>query len=150
MAISLARDFKDFLKLLNSNGIEYLVVGGYAVGHYGYLRATGDLDVWVARSEANAQKLVEVLKEFGFDVPELRKELFLEQDRIICMGYPPVRIEVLTTISGVEFAPCFEARVETTIDGVPVNLISVEHLRQNKQASGRHKDLDDLENLPDP
>ena len=148
MAISLADDFKNFLKLLNSKQVEYLLIGGYAVGHYGYPRATGDLDVWVARTADNARKLVQVLKEFGFDVPELREELFLEKDRIVRMGVPPIRIELLTTISGVQFENCYAARVEASIDGVPVHLISLEHLRQNKQASGRHKDLDDLENLP--
>jgi hypothetical protein len=96
----------------------------------------------------NFQKLVEVLREFGFNVPELREELFLEQDRIIRMGFPPIRIELLTTISGVQFESCYAARVEASIDGVPVHLISLEDLRQNKQASGRHKDLDDLENSP--
>jgi len=148
MAISLADDFKEFLKLLNSKHVEYLLIGGYAVGHYGYPRATGDIDIWVARDKDNATKLIDVLKQFGFDVPELREELFLDEHRVIRMGYPPVRIEILTTISGVEFGPCFDSRVETTIDGIPVNLINLEHLRLNKQASGRHKDLDDLENLP--
>ncbi|MGD9855455.1 MAG: hypothetical protein AB7U20_10960 [Planctomycetaceae bacterium] len=150
MAISLADDFKDFLKLLNSKQVKYLLIGGYAVSHYGYPRATGDLDVWVDRTPDNAGKLVEVLREFGFDVPELRADLFLEEGRIVRMGFPPVRIELLTTISGVEFATCYGARVETTIDGIPVHLLSLEHLRRNKQASGRHKDLDDLENLPAP
>ena len=148
MAISFADDFKEFLKLLNSKQVKYLLIGGYAVSHYGYPRATGDLDVWVDRTADNASKLVGVLREFGFDVAELREELFLEEGRIVRMGFPPVRIELLTTITGVEFETCYAARVETSIDGIAVHLISLEHLRQNKRASGRHRDLDDLENLP--
>ncbi|MBX3438904.1 MAG: hypothetical protein KF861_15540 [Planctomycetaceae bacterium] len=144
MALSLANDFKDFLRLLNSKRVKYLLIGGYAVSHDGSPRATGDLDVWVARTNVNAAKLVNVLQEFGFDVPGLREELFLEKSRIVRMGIPPL----LTTITGVEFADCCKSRVAAVIDGVSVPIISLKHLRRNKLASGRHKDLDDLENLP--
>ncbi len=87
------------------------------------------------------------LKEFGFDVPELRRELFLQRDQIVRMGVPPVRIEIATTISGVEFDDCYQERVVDELDGVRVNLISLKHLKINKKASGRHRDLDDLEHL---
>lgn len=133
--------------MLNSKQVEYLLVGGYAVGYHGYPRATGDMDIWVAPHQANAERLVEVLREFGFDVPELSPELFLREERIIRMGVPPFRIELLTTISGVDFDECRAERVVDVIDGVEVSLISLEHLKTNKMASGRPKDMDDLENL---
>ncbi len=141
-------DFKEFLKLLNSHSVEYLLVGGYAVGYYGYPRATADIDIWVARSPQNAEKLVAVLKEFSFNVPELTPELFLEENQVIRMGVPPFRIEIMTSASGVVFGECYAARMRAVIDDMEVNLISLSHLKTNKRATGRHKDLDDLEHLP--
>ena len=96
--IEFPRDFKEFLQLLNSKNIEYLVVGGYAVGYHGYPRATGDMDIWIALNEHNAIKMVEAMKEFGFDPPELQKELFLKDQKVIRMGVPPMRLEILTSI----------------------------------------------------
>jgi len=136
------------LKLLNANRVEYLLIGGYAVGYHGYPRATGDMDVWVAVNPENADKIVVALKEFGFAVPELSAELFLRQNQIVRMGVPPMRIELTTTISGVDFEECYAARVVAELDGVKVNLINLKHLKINKKASGRYKDLNDLENLP--
>lgn len=141
-------DFKEFLQLLNAHQIKYLLIGGYAVSYYGYPRATVDMDIWIAISPDNAQKIVNALQEFGFDVPELSNELFLQENKIIRMGVPPVRLEILTTISGVEFETCYNQRTIDTVDGVEINLISLQHLKQNKKASGRYKDLSDLENLP--
>ncbi len=86
--IEFPRDFKEFLQLLNSKKIEYLVIGGYAVGYHGYPRATGDMDIWIATNEQNAMKMVEALKEFGFDPPELQKEIFLKEQKVIRMGVP--------------------------------------------------------------
>jgi predicted nucleotidyltransferase len=146
--IHLPPDFKDFLKLLNDNQVKYLLIGGYAVGYHGYPRATADMDIWVAIQPENADKLVEVFKEFGFDVPELSAELFLKKDQIVRIGVPPVRIEILTTISGVEFEECYQERIIDSLDGMEVNLINLKHLKVNKKASGRYKDLNDLENLP--
>ena len=146
--IHLPNDFKDFLKLLNANRVEYLLIGGYAVGYHGYPRATGDMDIWVAVNPGNADKIVVALKEFGFAVPELSAELFLRQNQIIRMGLPPMRIELMTTISGVGFEECYADRVIAELDGVKVNLIDLRHLTINKKASGRYKDLNDLENLP--
>ena len=145
--IRLPPDFKEFLRLLNSHRVEYLLIGGYAVSYHGYPRATADMDVWVAVHPENAGRLVAALKEFGFDVPELSPQLFLSGNQVIRMGVPPMRIEVLTTISGVSFEVCYASRIMDVIDDVEVHLISLEHLRRNKQASGRYKDLDDLEHL---
>ncbi len=144
----LQADFKDFLSLLNAHRVEYLLIGGYAVGYHGYPRATVDLDVWIASTPDNAQRTVAVLREFGFTDPVLTPELFLERDRIVRMGVPPFRIEIATTISGVEFDPCYRSRIDAVIDGVPVPVIDLVSLRRNKRAAGRNKDLDDLENLP--
>lgn len=146
--VHLPPDFKEFLKLLQAHQVEYLLIGGYAVGYHGYPRATADMDVWVAIHPQNADRLVAVLKEFGFDVPELSAELFLKEHQVIRMGVPPLRIEIVTTISGVSFQECYPERVEALLDGVQVHLISLRHLKINKRASGRHKDLNDLENLP--
>lgn len=146
--IRLPSDFKDFLKLLNANRVEYLLIGGYAVGYHGYPRATGDMDIWVAINPENAARIVVALKEFGFAVPELSAELFLRQSQIVRMGFPPVRIELTTSISGVEFQECYAAKIVAELDGVKVNLIDLKHLKINKKASGRYKDLNDLENLP--
>jgi predicted nucleotidyltransferase len=148
MEPKLPRDFKEFLKLLNDRRVEYLLIGGYAVGYHGYPRATGDMDIWIAMQPQNAEKLVGSLKEFGFDVPELTATLFLKENQIIRMGIPPVKLEITTTISGVVFEECYAERVVDTLDGIKVNLISLKHLKINKKASGRYKDLNDLENLP--
>jgi len=146
--IRLPLDFKEFLQLLNAHHVEYLLIGGYAVGYHGYPRATADMDVWIAIHPQNAERIVAVLKEFGFDLPELSADLFLKEDQIIRMGVPPVKIEIATTISGVTFEECYTERVVDVLDGVQVNLIDLKHLKINKKASGSHKDLNDLENLP--
>ncbi|TVM00302.1 MAG: hypothetical protein CV087_14305 [Candidatus Brocadia sp. WS118] len=148
MAIGLPNDFKEFFILLNANGVEYLLIGGYAVGYHGYPRATNDIDIWIAMNQENAGKMMKVLKEFGFDTPELSSELFLQKDRMIRLGMLPMQIEVLVEISGVKFSECYAERINDVIDGIPVNLISLKHLKINKKASGRYKDLDDLEHLP--
>ncbi|MGB4950982.1 MAG: hypothetical protein WBO55_10155 [Rhizobiaceae bacterium] len=124
------------------------MIGGYAVGYHGYPRATNDLDVWVAVHSDNAERLVDVLQAFGFSVPMLSKELFLQERKVVRMGMPPMRIEILTSISGVTFEECYADRITDEIDDIPVNLIDLEHLKQNKKASGRYKDLSDLEHLP--
>ena len=136
------------MKLLNAHQVEYLLIGGYAVGYHGYPRATADMDIWIAMHPANAERTVAVLKEFGFDPPELSPELFLKEWQIIRLGVPPVRIELATTVSGVNFTKCYAERVVDVLDGVKVNLISLRHLKINKKTAGRHQDLADLENLP--
>jgi hypothetical protein len=131
--------------LLNSNGVEYLLIGGYAVGYYGYPRPTGDMDIWIRRDSANAGRAVEALGEFGFDCPI---ELLLKENEVIRMGVPPFRLEVLTTISGVNFEECYNNRSQVVLDGTEISVISLPDLKVNKKASGRAKDIADLENLP--
>jgi hypothetical protein len=146
--ILLPPDFKEFLQLLNIHQVDYLLIGGYAVAYHGYPRATGDMDVWIAVRPENAAKIVAVLKDFGFGVEQLTPDLFLKPDQVIRMGVPPLRIEILTTISGVAFDECYANRVVESIDNVPVNIISLADLKVNKHASGRLKDLNDLQQLP--
>ena len=148
MEIKLPPDFREFLKLLNEKAVSYLLIGSYAVGYHGYPRATNDMDIWIAIDPGNAERVTAVLKEFGFDVPELTPTLFLEKDRIVRMGNPPMRIEISTSISGVEFDECYANRVTDSLDGVQVNIIDLLHLKINKKAAGRWKDLADLQNLP--
>jgi hypothetical protein len=134
--------------LLNAHKVEYLLIGGYAVGYYGYPRATADMDIWIAMNPANAEKIVDALRDFGFNPPDLSPKLFLKEWQIIRMGVPPVRIEIATTISGVNFDECYTERITDELDGVKVSLISLKHLKVNKKASARHQDIADLEHLP--
>ena len=146
--IQLPTEFSELLKLLGAHDVQYLIVGGYAVAYHGYPRATGDIDIWIERSNENAQRIVTALREFGFDIPALQPELFTQQDQIVRMGHPPLRVAILMSASGVEFAECYKDRVEDELNGVPAKLIGLECLKKNKRAAGRHKDWNDLEQLP--
>jgi hypothetical protein len=149
MAISLPADFSEFLRLLRSHGVEYLVVGGYAVNHYGYPRSTADLDVWIAATRENAERCLAALYEYGFRDSSLTPDIFLNPKTLIRLGVPPLRLELLTSISGAEFSQCYPRRQRVDWNGVMVDLISRADLEANKRASGRSKDLNDLEHLSD-
>ncbi len=146
--IELHPDFKEFLRLLNSHNVKYLLVGGYAVGYHGYPRATGDMDIWIEINEANSKKVASAFREFGIPDDSLSEKLFLEKNKVIRMGVPPVRLEVITSASGVDFNECYSKREIIEIDGILINIISLRDLKKNKQAAGRHKDMEDLEHLP--
>jgi hypothetical protein len=124
-----------------------LVVGGYAVALHGHPRYTKDMDVWIEMTPENAANMVKALAHFGFGSLDLKESDFLVPDQIVQLGYPPNRIDLLSTLSGIDFETCYAARVEVNIEGVTVNFIDLEHLKKNKRASGRHQDLADLENL---
>ena len=144
----LTDDFKEFLSLLNAHGVDFLLIGGYAVALHGYPRATIDLDVWVRAAPDNAERIIRALKAFGFDSPQLEPKVFIAAEQIVRFGVPPFRIEIMTTISGVAYDAC-RSRADTyDIEGVSVPVIALEDLKVNKRASGRHKDLADLEQLP--
>jgi len=145
--IRLPADFRDFLRLLNSHRVEYLLIGGYAVCYHGYYRSTADIDFWVAVSPENAAKLVRLIREFGFETPQLSEDLFLDKGRIVRMGIEPTRIELLTEISGCEFDPCFQNRIDDLIDGIAAKIISRKDLITNKLKSARLKDLLDAQKL---
>ena len=148
MGLELPKDFKEFLRLLRAHGVEYLLIGGWAVGYHGYPRATEDLDIWIALAPENVVRVVDVLMEFGFEVPSSTANLLHQEDQVVRMGVEPIRIELLTSISGVDFQECYRERLETLLDSEAVSLISLRHLKINKKASGRLKDLADLEYLP--
>ena len=147
MATKLPRDFKEFLKLLDKHGVEYLLIGGYAVSYYGYPRPTSDMDIWIAMHPDNASRITAAVREFGFNTPDLNEQLFMERGNIVRMGHPPMRLEILNAIDGVEFKQAFKGRTIDKIDGQKVNLISLKDLKLNKKAAGRPKDLDDLSKL---
>jgi predicted nucleotidyltransferase len=148
MAPELPPDFSEFLRLLNAHGVSYLLIGGYAVGFHGHPRATADIDIWVPRQADVAERLVAVIREFGFETSALTPALFLRADSIVRLGVPPVRIEILTSIDGVEFEECSFRAVNAVLGGVPVRIIGLEDLKRNKRAAGRYQDLADLEHLP--
>ena len=144
----LSDDFRDFLTCLNEAGVEYLLVGGHAVAYHGYVRPTRDMDVWVAVSEANADRLVQAVKKFfGGELEGLTRDWFLDRENVTRFGAVPNLIEILLQISGGEFAAAFARRVVVNVSGQTLNLISLDDLKANKRASGRSKDIADLENL---
>jgi len=143
----LNQDFREFIALLNKHKVRYLLIGGYAVALHGHPRYTKDLDIWIWMDNANAERLCTALKEFGFSPLDITPEDFLELDRIIQLGYPPNRIDLMTSPHGVDFETCFSSRKEIDLDGLKINLIDLENLRINKRATGRHQDLADIENL---
>lgn len=132
---------------MNAKQVEYLLVGGYAVNIHGYHRATGDMDIWIAVSAENSARMVEVFKDFGFGSLKLEQDALNRKDVMLSIGAPPLKIEVMTSIAGVHFNECFQERVQIEVDGTRLNLINYQRLLENKAASGRLKDLADVEAL---
>jgi hypothetical protein len=147
----LSEDFRDFLTCLNEACVDYLVVGGHAVAYHGYVRPTRDMDVWVAVSPRNAERLVTAVRQFfGGQLEGLDREWFLDRENVTRFGAVPNMIEILPSVSGGDFAAAYARHITATIDGQPVHLISFEDLITNKRASGRLKDLADVEELTKP
>jgi predicted nucleotidyltransferase len=146
--IELHPDFRDFLRLLNSKGVRYLLVGRYAVGCHGYPRATADMDVWVAVDKENAERACKAIWDFGIPKDQVSADPFLQKDKVIRMGVPPVRIKVITGASGVVFEECYRDRKTVEVEGVRVDVIGLDALKKNKKACGRLKDLEDILHLP--
>jgi hypothetical protein len=145
--IPLPDDFRDFIQLLNQQRVKYLVVGGYAVAYHGFPRYTGDIDFFVEPTPRNAAALIEVFRAFGFRHPPAA-DLFLKPGNIVRIGWQPNRLEVMNRIDGVKFSECWKTRKQPQISGMRINFISLPHLKKNKKASGRAKDLEDLRQLP--
>lgn len=143
----LNQDFREFLQSLNKNDVRYLVIGGYAVAFHGHPRYTKDMDIWIQLSEQNASNLLKALDQFGFGALGLTTEDFTTPGQVIQLGYPPNRIDLVTSPDGVEFETCFASRVDIDIEGTIVHFIDLENLKKNKKASGRLQDLADIENL---
>jgi hypothetical protein len=140
-------DFKEFIQLLNDNQVKYLVIGGYAVAVHGHPRYTKDIDIWIEMSSENADKLLTALNQFGFGSLGLSPQDFQSPDQIIQLGYPPNRIDLITTPDGIDFDTCYTSKIEIIINDIPVQFIDLNNLKKNKKASGRLQDLADLENL---
>jgi hypothetical protein len=139
-------DFKEFVGLLNDKGVEYLLVGGYALAAHGHPRYTGDIDFWIRQAPDNVARLLDVLQDFGFASLGLSATDFTAQ-AVIQLGHPPRRIDLLTSIDGVDFESCFSRRQAVTVSGMMLNIIGVEDFKTNKRAVGRLKDLADIESL---
>ncbi|MGB1126217.1 MAG: nucleotidyltransferase [Phycisphaeraceae bacterium] len=146
----LSPEFLAFLKCLNDETVDYLLIGGYAVNIHGYSRATTDMDVWIATTPENAGKLIRAFDRYGFDVDGMSESIFTEPRSIVRFGEAPMKIEVVTTIGGVEYTKCRANAIKVNVSGLTVPVISLADLRLNKAASGRPKDLVDLEHLPEP
>jgi len=140
-------DYKEMLEILLSNDAEFLVVGAYAMGAYGYPRATGDIDIWVGRSAENSKRIYRSLVEFGAPVGELTDETFCEKGIVFQIGVAPRRIDVITEAEGVDFAQAYGTRQEISIDGLGVPFISKQDLIKNKESTGREKDRLDVKYL---
>lgn len=143
----LNQDFKEFAELFNSNRVEYLIVGGYALAAYGHPRYTGDLDFWIGTDPSNAQRVLHALEEFGFGALGIGLDDLTAPGRVVQLGYPPRRIDLLTSIDGVDFAASYARRMLVPLDGLNLHFIALEDFKTNKRASGRLKDLADLEAL---
>jgi hypothetical protein len=140
-------DFRDLLELFNSRGVDYVVVGGYALAFHGAPRATGDIDLFVGTNSDNAQRLVDALGEFGFGSVGLTKKDFETPNQVVQLGVPPVRVDIMTSITGVSWEEAYQSRVEGTYGDVPAFYLGREHFLSNKRATGRRRDLADLEAL---
>jgi hypothetical protein len=145
--MSLSADLREFIGLLNSHGVEYVIVGAHSLAFHGRPRYTGDVDILVRPSQENAEKLTGVLNEFGFAESGFRPSDFVEPDQMIQLGRVPNRIDLLTGITGIEVADAFEKRVLADLAGLPVFFLSKDLLIQNKRAVGRPQDLADLDAL---
>jgi len=145
--MKLDKDFREFVELLVANGVRFLVVGGYALAVHGYPRATVDIDAWVWSDPENARRILACLDQFGFGGLDLSIEDFTTPDRVVQLGYPPFRIDIITSVSGVEFDAAWPNRVSVDLDGVRVPFIGRDDLITNKRATGRAKDLADVDYL---
>jgi hypothetical protein len=132
---------------MNSHGVEYVIVGGHAVAFHGYPRFTGDIDFFIRMTPANARRLLAVLNDFGFGMLGITDRDMLEPKRVLRLGYPPNQIDILTSISGVDFEAAWATRVDSTMDDQRVMIIGWNELLRNKKASGRQKDLTDVAKL---
>jgi len=144
---SLHQDYKEFIELLNENKVDYLVIGAFAMAFHGHPRNTGDIDFWVRNNEQNARKVYKTIIDFGFPSSELTVKDFTSEDLIFQMGYPPVRIDVLTSIEALDFEECYLTKEIKNVDGLAITFLNIEDLKKNKKAVGRKKDLADLEAL---
>src|SRR3990172_1521435 len=143
--MEIPQDFKEFIELLNEHNVRYWIVGGYAVGFHSRPKFTQDLDIWIDNSEENARHFLTVLQEFGFGELDVTQHDLTNPDIVLQLGYTPLRIDIMTSVSGLEFADAYERKVEGKYLGVETYFISTNDLIENKKASGRKKAREDLE-----
>lgn len=141
------KDFRELLELFNAHKVGYLIVGGYALAFHGVPRYTGDIDIFVKPDTENALRILKALDEFGFGSLDLKEEDFRSPNKVVQLGYPPVRIDIITSISGISWDEAYEERDKGKYGDVPVYYIGLNHYILNKKASGRKKDIADLEAL---
>ncbi len=147
LSVKLQRDLREFIGLLNAHSVDFVVMGGHAVAFHGYPRFTGDIDFLVRPSETNASRLVAVLKSFGFPDADVLRDGFSKPGIVLQLGAPPNRIDLLTSVSGVDFDRVWRTSVMSEIDGQPARFPAKAVLLENKRAAGRTKDLADVEEL---
>lgn len=143
-------DFKELLLAFNAHNVEYLIVGAHALAAHGHVRATKDLDLWVRPEESNAQRILQALSDFGAPLSDLTADDLCNKETIFQIGLPPLRIDIITAVDGVEFEEAWPDRLETLFGGVPAVVISRHHLITNKKASARLQDLADVQQLETP
>ena len=142
-------DFRDFISALNNNEVEYILVGGYSVILHGYSRTTGDMDIWVKKTKENYLKLLAAFNQFKMPVFDMTEKKFLNNIDldVFSFGRPPRSIDIMTAVKGLDFETAFSTSRIIVVENLQVRLIHLNQLLQTKKASGRHKDLDDIENL---
>ncbi len=145
--MELDKDFNEFVELFIAHDVQFLIIGGYALAAHGFPRATGDLDAWVWASDTNAAKIITALDAFGFANVGISVSDFLREDSVVQLGYPPYRIDILTSIDGLEFAEAWASRVMVRINDMDVPFISRDDLITNKTAVGRPQDIADVQRL---
>jgi predicted nucleotidyltransferase len=143
---TLPKDFKEFIELLTEKKVRYIVIGGYAVVYHGYVRATNDIDIWIDIRKDNIEKAINALDDFGFSSLGISASDFAP-DQIIQLGYPPNRIDLITTPVGIDFDTCYNSKEQVIIDGITVNIIDLKNLVKSKKAANRARDLADVEEL---
>lgn len=143
----LTKDFVEFIECCVAHDVRFLIVGGYALAAHGHPRATKDLDVWIMTDPDNAERLVDALEDFGMGSVGLQPSDFLESDVVVQLGYPPVRIDLITSATGVDFAGCWNRRMMVQVGSVEAGFISEADLIANKKASARPQDLVDVQVL---
>src|SRR5690606_14011885 len=138
-------DYRDILSAFTVENVEYLLVGAYALAAHGFVRATGDIDLWTRPSEENAERVIRALARFGAPLSEVSVADFTEPGIVFQLGVAPRRIDILTMIDGVSFEEAWQERKQIEVDGLPVPVISRSHLAKNKESVGRPQDLVDLD-----
>lgn len=145
--MGLSKDWKEFLELLNSRGVDYVIVGAHSLALHGWPRYTGDLDILVRPTPENARLVIDTLNDFGFAESGFKEADFFKPDQLIQLGRAPTRIDLLTSISGVSSDEAFASKVSAELDGIPVSVLGKDALIRNKRAVGRPQDLVDIDTL---